>query len=117
MPYKLCKTYEIEVPVVLSTGKLRMSRYGDIKMKAQNSLKASSFKREVESVFTYDDGRYFYQCAQWSRKPDRISLHIIGIYEHPSVGWDFSAVISTSKCEIPESYKPYGYESRWHESD
>lgn len=108
MPNKLCNP-DMVVQSILSTGKLSMRRNGDVKAKAERSLKASLFDRDEESVHTYDDGLYFYQCAEWSRKRDRISLHVIGINEHPSVGWFFWAILSSSPCDVPGLYKGIGY--------
>ncbi|MDH5179601.1 MAG: hypothetical protein OEZ39_17080 [Gammaproteobacteria bacterium] len=110
MPRKLC-TKSMKIHRILSTNKLGMRKYGDIKAITEKSLRSASFKRVKDSVHTYDDGLYFYQCARWSHKNTNITLHVIGINEHPSVGWFFWSILSSTPCKISNEYKGFGYKT------
>ena len=108
MPRKLCADSMV-IQRILSTKQLSMRKYGDIKAITEKALKSSSFERDENSVYTFDDGLYFYQCAEWISNNSRMSLHAIGINEHPSVGWFFRSILSTSSCDLPSAYKGIGF--------
>ena len=108
MPRKLCADSMV-IQRILSTKKLSMRKYGDINAITEKALKSSSFERDENSVYTFDNGLYFYQCAEWISNNTRMSLHAIGINEHSSVGWFFSSILSTSSCDLPSAYKGIGF--------
>lgn len=103
LPHDLC-TNAIPVQRILHTQKLSMRLYGDVKAKTEKSLESIKFIREEDSVHTYDDGVYFYQCSDFVRKKQKITLHVIGIDEG-SIGWYFWSVISSSPCEVSNGHK------------
>jgi hypothetical protein len=109
MPSRICSNNKVVVQSVLTTGKLSMRRHGDVKAKTENVLNSLSFDRKTKSVHTFDNGTYFFQCAEWFRKGERIALNAIGINEHPSVGWYFFIVLASSPCDVPEKYQGIGF--------
>lgn len=107
MPRDLCKK-GMPVQRILSTEKLSMNKYGDIKAISEEVLNNAKFIRVEKSVHTYDDGLYFYQCAEFVNKKKRITLNTIGINEDPSVGWFFWSVFSSSPCKVSDQYQGAG---------
>lgn len=108
MPRKLCAG-SMPIQRILTTKKLSLRKYGDIKAITEKALRRSLFERDEKSVHTYDDGLHFYQCAEWVSKNSRMSLHAIGVNEHPSVGWFFWSILSSSSCSLPSKYQGAGF--------
>lgn len=80
------------------SNKLSMRKQGDINAKSHRALVKAGFKHQDEAK-TFDNGLYFYQCSNYSLGTQRLSLHVFGINEHPSVGWFFSVALASSVCQ------------------
>ncbi|MCD4819581.1 MAG: hypothetical protein K8S23_12905 [Candidatus Cloacimonetes bacterium] len=108
MPSELCNNEQI-IERLLHTRKLSMKHFGDIKLKMEKVLYNLHFEREEKSVYTFDNGLYFFQCSEWCHGKDRITFNVIGINEHPSVGWFFTIILSSFSPNIPSKYKGTGH--------